>query len=320
MENNKGFTLVELMIVLVILTLIVAISVPTFSNIMGNAETNTYASSGEMIEKAAEMAAVAGEKKDTYTVGELKAQGYLDADTPAQFGSLSISDDSIVDLKGNQYVYRGDYIQDGLQLHYDFSGYTNTTHDLDKIKDLSGNGNDVEMHGFDGTPQSGFTGQGLRFDGVNDLAYNLDGSMLLPMDSPIHTFSYTIGVHENKRNNILYDGERLKMDIYGNRLSRADFTGSHVAVNYTQFLDTINHVDSTYDGTTYRLYVNGELIHESARQMSSEFKGILTLGRYIESGRPNVTMYNLQAYDRALDADEIKHNYNIDKMRFNIQD
>ena len=39
-KNNKGFTLVELMVVVVILGVLVAIAVPIYNNITGNAERN----------------------------------------------------------------------------------------------------------------------------------------------------------------------------------------------------------------------------------------------------------------------------------------
>lgn len=84
-KSESGFTLVELMVTIVILTLIVAIAVPVIGNIVTNAEKNSEATSIAMIEKAGSIAEVAGLDHDNdhsqwYLLTTLIEAGYLDMD------------------------------------------------------------------------------------------------------------------------------------------------------------------------------------------------------------------------------------------------
>jgi len=73
MQNQKGFTLVELMVVVVILGVLVAIAVPVYNSAATNAKEKACASNIRIIEGAIEMA---------------KANGVADADiTTASLGS-----------------------------------------------------------------------------------------------------------------------------------------------------------------------------------------------------------------------------------------
>lgn len=52
MKNNKGFTLVELMVVVVILGILVAIAVPVYNSVTGTAEANACKANQRTIESA----------------------------------------------------------------------------------------------------------------------------------------------------------------------------------------------------------------------------------------------------------------------------
>jgi len=81
--NKKGFTLVELVIVIAILAILAAIAIPTVSNVIGTANTNTDAANCQTIElalKSAHAEATAGTwtsvSPDTITVADaLKHEG-----------------------------------------------------------------------------------------------------------------------------------------------------------------------------------------------------------------------------------------------------
>ena len=79
--NNKAFTLVELLAVIIILGLLVTITVPNIMNAIDISREKSYNSQVEEIEKAAERWAVDNlqtvNSKEYITVTELKEEGYL---------------------------------------------------------------------------------------------------------------------------------------------------------------------------------------------------------------------------------------------------
>jgi len=59
-KNQKGFTLVELMVVVVIIGVLVAIAIPIYNSVQLNAQTRACASNVRIITGAIEMARAAG--------------------------------------------------------------------------------------------------------------------------------------------------------------------------------------------------------------------------------------------------------------------
>jgi len=78
MKNRKGFTLIELIVVLAVLAIIMAIAVPRFIGVQEKAKVNADISTKEMVTKAAELYfASTTSASTTVTVEALKSGGYL---------------------------------------------------------------------------------------------------------------------------------------------------------------------------------------------------------------------------------------------------
>ncbi|WP_102048414.1 competence type IV pilus major pilin ComGC [Pygmaiobacter massiliensis] len=79
LKNKKGFTLVELMVVVAILGILVAVAVPVYNNATTKAETNTCAANIRTIQSALMQAQIDGQLADNDTVQKLVDNGYLQA-------------------------------------------------------------------------------------------------------------------------------------------------------------------------------------------------------------------------------------------------
>ena len=216
--------------------------------------------------------------------------------------------------KGLNKLKPGVVVQDGLVLHYDFSHESNTSEYKGKAFDYSGNGNHGELQNFNFTEESGYVSEGLKFDGVDDYIGESVSRIVL-LDSYQETISFVAKVNENKRNNILYAQENLKIDLRGNSLSRADVTPS-ISLSY-DFLDKIVSVIMVKTETNIKTFINGELLGDASITNSSSTQ-LSSIGYYIPNGRPNINLYDVKIYNRTLSPEEIAHNYAIEKEKFDI--
>lgn len=75
-RNNKGFTLVELMVVLLIIGILVAIAIPIYNNVQKDAANKAHASNMRTLLGAAQQAlAVDGDPNDDVTWTNIKSAG-----------------------------------------------------------------------------------------------------------------------------------------------------------------------------------------------------------------------------------------------------
>lgn len=107
LKNKKGFTLVELMVVVAILGILVAVAVPVYSSVTENAEKNTCAANIRTIESAivvyeAEKGSITGTTGD----GSITAQELKNALVPNYLAEMPQcpSDSTKTDANGDYSV------------------------------------------------------------------------------------------------------------------------------------------------------------------------------------------------------------------------
>jgi prepilin-type N-terminal cleavage/methylation domain-containing protein len=79
MKSEKGFTLVELMVVVIILGILVAIAIPIFNNVTGDAQKKACAANERTLEGAVGMYLAANGGKMPSNLNELVTGGFIEA-------------------------------------------------------------------------------------------------------------------------------------------------------------------------------------------------------------------------------------------------
>ena len=71
-------------------------------------------------------------------------------------------------------------------------------------------------------------------------------------------------------------------------------------------------------GLTKKIILNGDVLNSGSIQGTFVFeKGSFVIGKS-NRGSMNGLFHSMMVYNRALSADEVAHNYAIDKSRFNL--
>ncbi len=99
LKKEKGFTLVELLAVIVILGIIVAIAIPAVGNIIDNAQTDADEQEQALIIDAARLYMIQGDGAELpVTVATLETEGYLEAraDDPLPTGYVDEDSDGVL--------------------------------------------------------------------------------------------------------------------------------------------------------------------------------------------------------------------------------
>ena len=248
------------------------------------------------------------------------------------------------------FVFRGDeliypnYVKDGLVLHYDFSGMSNSDESRGVAKDLSGNGNHGELQNFNFTEESGYVGDKLKFDGVDD--YILSNSLNRDYIDPIKNFNFDFVLNQK---DITSKGTVILMPLTSQRLTVKNSENTIAVGRYTShwfgrktppLKRGINHFsinviflaedDYGLNESSFliEMCVNGTLVedvHATSRDYYSNVANVLTIGwqgtdtSQGENAYLNESLHSLKIYNRSLTPEEIAHNYAIEKERFGIE-
>ncbi len=98
LRNKKGFTLIELIVVLAVLAVIMAIAVPRFIGVQDQAKIKADENSENLVKKAAELYfATENDSDNTVTIAELQSEGYLGE---VDFNNITVSNITIVPSTG----------------------------------------------------------------------------------------------------------------------------------------------------------------------------------------------------------------------------
>lgn len=96
LKNRKGFTLIELIVVLAVLAIIMAIAIPRFMGVQEDAKEDADYSTAAMIAKSAELY-YARENETEADFDDLVSVGYIDDDIKLQSNDSELTN-SMVDI------------------------------------------------------------------------------------------------------------------------------------------------------------------------------------------------------------------------------
>lgn len=222
-------------------------------------------------------------------------------------------------FQGNKVLYPNPII-DNLVLWYDFKSLNNTSFNKDIAKDLSNN-SDGTLRNFSYTDGSGYN-NGLDFDGIDDyisldteLGKNFTISLIVDVENiPTNYILSSTSVYFFIRKN----GYNLDLSLLNNRGRQELFRANNFFIEFLNKKINISYVINSDDKKVY-MYINESLyttfnMEEDARS-NMKITGIgIWNNNYFFKG----SLYSLKVYDKSLTNDEIKHNYNLEKERWNL--
>lgn len=233
---------------------------------------------------------------------------------------------SITNITTREGYTTPNYVTDGLILYYDAINNTGNGHSSNTTtwKDLSGNGNDLTLSNFDNTSTSGWSENGLNFDGIDDFGTITKLAQTIQGDVTISTRIYS----QNADNYRGIYGNHQKTD-YGVSGTLAQYQDGLMKIGYNSNIVEINSETMTNKEVTLtvqmgtnigtKVYINGNLVGENhtdsdPAQPETDFwigRSFDTTDRYF-LGKIN----NFMIYNRLLSDLEIKQNYGVDEAKY----
>lgn len=205
-------------------------------------------------------------------------------------------------------------------------GYANNgstrTHTATTWKDLSGNGNTATLSG------PTWYDKYLYFDGSNDYAYKTSASY------GISNNKYTLEIIVESEKDDVYQpifntvntGTAVQqyMTIWKGKYNyfTLDITNGSAVSQLSSSSKVVNNtkykLTAVLNGTNYKLYNGAQLDNSIDVSFTPKMysSGLYIGGNsYYFKGK----IYSIRVYNKALSEDEIIHNYNYDKQKFNLE-
>lgn len=249
-------------------------------------------------------------------------------------------------------------IRKGLVLWYDFSSMTNEDKTKSILQNLVGNKEEAKLKGFAYTKKSGYTNNGIRFDGIDDeivpIYKHSDGKIKrlnIKEISPNEEFTIEMTLKMSSRE--IYEG---KSEIFTLRSNDKTWLGAFFWKDYTNKSSenfkikseilkdrgTEGSIEATSREYGYKygdnfhicvkldktkgmiLYVNGIFMGSFSEDSFSkitkpeEIKLYMGYSQRSFIKRFSHRLYTLRVYDRALKPKEIKQHYELEKERFDL--
>lgn len=337
MKNNKAFTLVELLAVIIILAIILVIAIPNIMKIIDKAKIDAYQKNEALMVNAARNYLAANLDKAPLNIGDISVIDLSELQFNNIIGNIKdinsntmctgkviITKNSNTQYTYNPYLECGsnyktyDYISDGLIVHLD--GYDAPVSSV--WIDKTGNSNSATMINMLGDGTSGYnaTKKAYVFDGINDymeIAYGLI----------VNPDNYTISIVA--KTNILSTSQMFFGSSTGT--NQRLFMGVHSTGKFDSGIQSVtwNGADpsatATLNPTTLTLKLSGGIatlyVNDLATKTRTYTAYVLSsnfgIGKLINSSYYlNGNVYSVRIYNRVLTDAEIINNYNVDKQRF----
>ena len=344
---KKGFTLVELLAVIVIIGIVFALAAVNISKVLDRATENQYAMVSTMVQEAAQMYV------DTEKPVELDMIGGLYCVTLQNLYDRGLIDLPLINPKTNEAfeTYTCVYVENGSEgLIFDFD---RSDDDEDTIitsglivdlpmgdyktgstfNDRSGTGNNASSVGTTLVPDRFNTAnKATSFDGVDDL-------LTFTLTPPSDNFTFSFWVKATTTHELDYQANTSTSGMVGQKYviqptAYASNVGAGIGVSYgtngisvyehsglylpavTTFISSFStdwaHVTiSNYQRKSY-IYINGKLVKVGLASNRPSTFAPTTIGGG-SYGYFNGYIDDYKLYNRVLSATEVLHNYNVEK-------